>query len=106
MRKFDFKKIDAFATCKSDGNPAGYQKSFITFVKVNCPLHELERREIERGDRNIGQAKFQLSIMDYYAIYDQREVFYASKPENFMRQSALFALCVHNCCCERGMSEQ
>lgn len=24
MRKFDFKKIDAFATCKSDGNPAGY----------------------------------------------------------------------------------
>jgi len=26
MRKFDFKKIDAFATCKSDGNPAGYIK--------------------------------------------------------------------------------
>ena len=42
----------------------------VTFVKVNCPLHELERREIERGDRNIGQAKFQLSNMDYYALYD------------------------------------
>ncbi|KJS82128.1 MAG: phenazine biosynthesis protein PhzF [Peptococcaceae bacterium BICA1-8] len=26
MRKFDFKKIDAFATSKSDGNPAGYIK--------------------------------------------------------------------------------
>lgn len=42
----------------------------VTFVKVNCPLHELERREIERGNRDIGQAKGQLSNMDFNAIYD------------------------------------
>lgn len=42
----------------------------IIFVKVNCPLHELERREKERGDRNIGQAKWQLANMDFNSIYD------------------------------------
>lgn len=42
----------------------------VTFVKVNCPLHELERRELVRGNRDIGQAKGQLSNMDFNAIYD------------------------------------
>jgi chloramphenicol 3-O phosphotransferase len=42
----------------------------VTFVKVNCPLHELERRELERGDRNIGQAKGQLCNMNFNDIYD------------------------------------
>lgn len=42
----------------------------VTFVKVNCPLHELERRELERGDRTIGQAKGQLSNMNFNTIYD------------------------------------
>ncbi|MGH4123868.1 MAG: chloramphenicol phosphotransferase CPT family protein [Clostridium sp.] len=42
----------------------------VTFIKVNCPLHELERRELERGDRNIGQAKYQLSNMNFNDIYD------------------------------------
>jgi len=42
----------------------------VTFVKVNCPLHELERRELERGDRTIGQAKSQLTNMDFNTIYD------------------------------------
>ncbi len=42
----------------------------IVFVKVNCPLHELERRELERGDREIGQAKYQLSNMNFNDIYD------------------------------------
>lgn len=42
----------------------------VTFVKVNCPLYELERRELERADRNIGQAKGQLSNMNFNDIYD------------------------------------
>lgn len=42
----------------------------VTFIKVNCPLHELERRELERGDRTIGQAKGQLSNMNFNTIYD------------------------------------
>jgi len=42
----------------------------VTFVKVNCPLHELERRELARGDRAIGQAKSQLTNMDFNTIYD------------------------------------
>jgi chloramphenicol 3-O phosphotransferase len=42
----------------------------VTFVKVNCPLHELERRELNLGDRNIGQAKYQLSNMNFNDIYD------------------------------------
>lgn len=42
----------------------------VVFVKVNCPLNELERRELVRGDRNIGQAKGQLGNMNFNNIYD------------------------------------
>lgn len=42
----------------------------VTFVKVICPLQELERRELERGDRELGQAKWQLGHMDFNDIYD------------------------------------
>lgn len=42
----------------------------VTFVKVNCPLHELERRELARGDRNVGQAKQQLGNMNFNDVYD------------------------------------
>lgn len=42
----------------------------VLFVQVNCPLDELERREIARGDRNIGQAKFQLERTYGHEIYD------------------------------------
>lgn len=27
----------------------------VVFVRVNCPLHKLERRERARGDRDLGQ---------------------------------------------------
>jgi len=38
---------------------------FDTFlVRVHCPLAELERRELERGDRRIGEAR-----QDYETIY-------------------------------------
>lgn len=35
----------------------------VLFVHVTCPLEELQRREKERGDRTIGQAEEQLSIL-------------------------------------------
>ncbi|MFD2444243.1 AAA family ATPase [Bacillus sp. CGMCC 1.16607] len=35
----------------------------ILFIGVHCPEEELERREILRGDRTIGQAKRQLSFV-------------------------------------------
>lgn len=33
------------------------------FVGVHCPLEELERRELLRGDRRIGQARLQLQFV-------------------------------------------
>lgn len=35
----------------------------VLFVGVDCPLEELERRELDRGDRTIGQAKGQLEYV-------------------------------------------
>lgn len=35
----------------------------LLFVGVHCPLEELERRERDRGDRTIGQAKHQLDFV-------------------------------------------
>jgi chloramphenicol 3-O phosphotransferase len=42
----------------------------VTFVKVYCPLHELERRELERGDRKIGLSRYQLNNMNFNDTYD------------------------------------
>lgn len=42
----------------------------ILFVRVDCPVDELERREIKRGDRHIGQARWQLEHMDNGVTYD------------------------------------
>lgn len=42
----------------------------IFFVRVNCPIHELERRERQRGDRDIGQAKWQFERIHGHGIYD------------------------------------
>jgi chloramphenicol 3-O phosphotransferase len=42
----------------------------VLFVHVVCPLEELRRREKERGDRNIGQAESQLSILNPQDTYD------------------------------------
>jgi chloramphenicol 3-O phosphotransferase len=42
----------------------------VLFVQVVCPVEELRRREIERGDRNIGQAEGQLSILNPKDGYD------------------------------------
>lgn len=40
------------------------------FIRVNCELLELARRERERGDRNIGQTKFQLDHVHGQKLYD------------------------------------
>ena len=42
----------------------------VLFVKVFCPLDELERREIAREDRIIGLARFQFDLVHQHAIYD------------------------------------
>lgn len=36
----------------------------VLFVHVTCPIEELRRREEKRGDRQIGQAESQLSILE------------------------------------------
>ena len=42
----------------------------VLFVKVDCCLRELERRERERGDRPPGQARWQREHMHSRDIYD------------------------------------
>ena len=42
----------------------------VLYVGVHCPLFELERRELERGDRTIGMAKEQLKFVHKNIIYD------------------------------------
>jgi chloramphenicol 3-O phosphotransferase len=42
----------------------------VLFVKVTCPLHELQRREIERGDREIGNAEWQFPLLHPQDTYD------------------------------------
>lgn len=40
------------------------------FIGVRCPLHVLERREKERRNRTLGQAKAQFDIVHAHGIYD------------------------------------
>ncbi len=42
----------------------------VTFVKVHCPIEELERREQERGDRPVGLAKSQMESVHANREYD------------------------------------
>ena len=42
----------------------------VYFVKVSCPLEELERREKARGDRQVGFAKWQLGVVHTFCDYD------------------------------------
>ena len=42
----------------------------VIFVRVNCPLYELERREKSRGDRFNGLAKWQLENIHAHNTYD------------------------------------
>ena len=42
----------------------------ILLVKVDCPNHELRRREAERGDRAIGQGERQIDDLEPQDLYD------------------------------------
>lgn len=42
----------------------------VFFIRVDCELNELERRERERGNRRIGQAKSQLDLVHNHGEYD------------------------------------
>ena len=42
----------------------------VFFVGVHCPLEELERREVARGDRRIGDARRDFYTAHAYAEYD------------------------------------
>jgi len=42
----------------------------VYFIGVHCPLEELRRRELARGDRGEGQAERQLSQVHRHGVYD------------------------------------
>lgn len=42
----------------------------VFFVGLHCPLEELQRRERERGDRRIGEAKADYEITHSFCLYD------------------------------------
>jgi len=42
----------------------------VYFIGVHCPLEELRRRELARGDRAEGQAERQLSQVHRHGVYD------------------------------------
>lgn len=42
----------------------------VFFVGLHCPLEELERRERERGDRRIGEARSDHAITHTFGEYD------------------------------------
>ncbi len=42
----------------------------VFFVGVHCPLPELERRELERRDRKIGEAREHLAFVHTFGVYD------------------------------------
>ena len=50
-------------------------------VKVDCPLDELEKREIARGDREIGLAKLQYENVHDGVLYDLNLNTFVNSPE-------------------------
>ena len=43
----------------------------VYFVKVDCPVEELERREKARGDRRVGLARWQSGLVHTFCEYDE-----------------------------------
>jgi len=60
--EYDTAVLKGFA-CLLISNP-------VLFLRIECEVQELERRERQRGDRPIGQAKYQSEHMHGYNIYD------------------------------------
>ena len=42
----------------------------VLLVRVVCPIHELRRRETERGDRTVGQGEAQINDIEPQDCYD------------------------------------
>ena len=53
----------------------------VLLVHVTCPLDELQRREIERGDRPVGCAEYLLSVLWPEDTYDLTVDTHEEKPE-------------------------
>ena len=53
----------------------------VLFVGVHCPLPVLERRELARGDRDVGQARWQSSRVHGHGVYDVEVDTHASSVE-------------------------
>lgn len=55
----------------------------VYFVKVTCPLEELERREMVRGDRQVGFARMQSELVHRFCDYDAEiDTYHHSVDEN------------------------
>jgi len=55
-------------------------------VGVRCPLEELERRERQRKNRTLGQARAQFELVHAYASYDLEVDTAQNSPEECARQ--------------------
>ena len=60
----------------------------VMFIRVDCDLLELERRERERGDRQLGQAKWQLENMHSHDTYDLKINTFRQNTNESVRQIA------------------
>lgn len=60
----------------------------VLFVKAGCNLQELERRERDRGDRQIGQARWQREHMHSHDIYDLKLDTFRQSADECARQTA------------------
>jgi chloramphenicol 3-O phosphotransferase len=58
----------------------------VYFVGVKCPLAELERREIARGDRQRGFATWQFDRVHQFGPYDLEIDTHANSPEQCAEQ--------------------
>jgi chloramphenicol 3-O-phosphotransferase len=53
----------------------------VYFIGIMCPLEELERREIARGDRQVGFARWQYDRVHRYGSYDLEIDTHSNSPE-------------------------
>ncbi len=67
----------------------------VFFVGVHCPLSELERREVERGDRRKGEAKADFETTHTFCQYDF-EVF-STSPRAENTQAVIAAWKMRQC---------
>jgi chloramphenicol 3-O phosphotransferase len=66
------------------------------FVGVHCPLAENERRERERGDREVGQARGQFAVVHAHQDYDVEVDTAREAPEACARRILLASSAAHD----------